>query len=259
MELIDYIDNYIWLVDEAITVYGSYKVINYGMQNLSYIQDLQDKIQRGHVINIERELIKDFPDAAILKRRLDFLEMKLDGHLIEFEEGEGNDFLGDSFEREKFFIEKLGEKDGVEYALRLHFILSWLNDDRIRLLNMIDRLRCMDKKNDKSNNILLPAELDTDEAKSLFQEIKYCVQDGFLYSWTGTSSLFGYFVDIVSDTLNVRPSNGHIPWKIFKIAFQRSDSDIATAKQAVNDYRNKGLSEPEGFLDIKKACKKFCK
>ena len=39
MELIDYIDNYIWLVDEAITVYGSYKVINYGMQNLSYIQD----------------------------------------------------------------------------------------------------------------------------------------------------------------------------------------------------------------------------
>lgn len=169
MELIDYIDNYIWLVDEAITVYGSYKVINYGMQNLSYIQDLQDKIQRGHVINIERELIKDFPDTAILKRRLDFLEMKLDGHLIEFKEGEGNDFLGDSFEREKFFIEKLGEKDGVEYALRLHFILSWLNDDRICLLNMIDRLRHMDKKNDKSNNILLPVELDTDEAKKILQ------------------------------------------------------------------------------------------
>lgn len=146
MELIDYIDNYIRLVDEVIIVYGSYKVINYGIQNLSYIQDLQDKIQRGHVINIERELITDFPDASILKRRLDFLEMKLDGHLIEFEEGKGNDLLGDSFEREKFFIEKLGKKDGAEYALRLHFILSWLNDDRIRLLNMIDRLRCMDKK-----------------------------------------------------------------------------------------------------------------
>ena len=113
--------------------------------------------------------------------------------------------------------------------------------------------------NPQSECITLPKELNTDEAKSLLQKIKYCVPEGDLYRWTGTASLFGYFVDIVSDTLNVRPSNGHIPWKIFKIAFQRSDSDIATAKQAINDYRNKGLSEPEGFLGIKKVCKSHCK
>lgn len=110
-------------------------------------------------------------------------------------------------------------------------------------------------ENQQNEDITLPKELNTDEAKSLFQKIEYCATDGDLYRWTGTASLFGYFVDLVSDALNVRPSNGRIPWKIFKIAFQRSDSDIATAKQAINGYKQKGLSEPEGFLDIKNACK----
>ena len=179
MELFDYIDNYIRLVDEAIILYDSYKVINYGIQNLSYIQNLQGKIQRGHVLNIERELIKDFPDEAILKRRLYFLKMKLDGHLIEFEAGKGNDFLGDNFEREKFFTGELGPKDGAEYALRLHFILSWLNNDRIFLIDMFNRLTGDSNNNNISTT--LPKELDTEDAKSLFNEVEYCVPDGNLY------------------------------------------------------------------------------
>lgn len=104
----------------------------------------------------------------------------------------------------------------------------------------------------------LPEKLDTKEAKALFQKIidlDHCVSDGNVYKWTGTPSLFGYFVDVASDFLNVRPSNNRLPWKIFKIAFQCSDKDISTAKQAVNDYKNKELSEPEGFLDIKNLCK----
>ena len=167
MELFDYIDNYIRLVEEAIILYDSYKVINYGIQNLSYIQNLQGKIQRGHVLNIERELIKDFPDEAILKRRLYFLKMKLDGHLIEFEAGKGNDFLGDNFEREKFFTGELGPKDGAEYALRLHFILSWLNNDRIFLIDMFNRLTGDSNNNNISTT--LPKKLDNDKAKSILQ------------------------------------------------------------------------------------------
>lgn len=106
--------------------------------------------------------------------------------------------------------------------------------------------------------ITLPIELDTNKAKTLFQQITdlgYCASDGNLYRWTGTPSLFGYFVDVVSDFLNVRPSNGRLPWKLFKPAFQCSETDLATAKQAVNDYRNKNQSEPEGFLPIKNLCK----
>lgn len=115
------------------------------------------------------------------------------------------------------------------------------------------------KDQEDAKDVSLPAELNTDEAKFLFQKIEYCVPDGDLYRWTGTASLFGYFVDLASNKLNVRPSNDRIPWKIFKIAFQRSDSDIATAKQAVNDYKKKGLSEPEGFLEIKRTFKKIYK
>lgn len=106
--------------------------------------------------------------------------------------------------------------------------------------------------------ITLPIELDTDKAKVLFQQIialGYCISDGNLYRWTGTPSLFGYFVDVVSDFLNVRPSNGRLPWKLFKPVFQCSETDLATAKQAVNDYKNKNQSEPEGFLSIKNICK----
>ncbi len=99
----------------------------------------------------------------------------------------------------------------------------------------------------------LPPKLDNEEARKAFEMVTYCQRDNELYIWTGTSSLFGYFVDKASDKLGVRPSNDRIPWKIFQQAFQCSDTDIATAKQAVNDYKNKGISEPEGFLEIKKS------
>ena len=109
-----------------------------------------------------------------------------------------------------------------------------------------------------SDNKKLPKELNTDNVKKLFNkaiEAGLCVADGELYEWKDKPSLFGYFVDVVSDFLNVRPSNSRLPWKIFKEAFKRSDKDVATAKQAVNDYKNKNQSEPEGFLIVKKLCK----
>lgn len=106
-----------------------------------------------------------------------------------------------------------------------------------------------------SRSLALPIQLDTEEAKSLFGKIKYCVKDGDLYKWNGSPSLFGYFVDKTSDILNVRQSNNRLPWKIYKEAFQCSEKDISTARQAVNGYKNKMLSEPDGFLDIKNACR----
>lgn len=114
------------------------------------------------------------------------------------------------------------------------------------------------QKEKEQCSFTFPKELDTVEAKGLFQKIidlGVCVHDGNLYKWKGTPSLFGYFVDVGSNYLNVRQSNGRIPWKLFQPVFQCSDTDISTAKQAVNGYKNKNLSEPEGFLDIKKICR----
>lgn len=96
--------------------------------------------------------------------------------------------------------------------------------------------------------------LNTNRAKEIFSKIKYCNQDGDLYRWTGTTALFGYMVDIVSDKLRIRPSNNRIPWKYFKPLFQMTDKDIETARQAVNDYSQKELPKPEGFEEIIKAC-----
>ena len=62
-------------------------------------------------------------------------------------------------------------------------------------------------------------------------------------------------VNYTSDVLNVRQSNDRLPWKIYKEAFQCSKKDISTARQAVNGYKNKSLPEPDGFLDIKNACR----
>lgn len=112
--------------------------------------------------------------------------------------------------------------------------------------------RALGKSPNKNVSTVLPNELNTEEAKNLFSKIKWCSKDGNLYKWTGTKSLFGYFVDKTSDYLGIRPSNNRIPWDIYRRAFQFEDT--RTAKQAVNDYRNKGLSEPEGFWEIKKLC-----
>jgi len=109
-----------------------------------------------------------------------------------------------------------------------------------------------------NKNISLPNELDTDDAKTLFQKFidkGLCEADGSLYKWKRSPSLFGYFVDEVSKKLDVRPSSDRIPWKIFKEAFQCSIKTINTARQAVNDYKNKELSKPENYLDVKNLCK----
>lgn len=109
-----------------------------------------------------------------------------------------------------------------------------------------------------SKNVGIPDALNTDKAKSIFKELEKLgfmkIANGTL-KWLGTNSLFGYFADRASDKLNMRPSNDRIPWEIFKKAFNLDEGSISTAKQAVNSYRNKGLSEPEGFLDIKKVIK----
>ena len=106
----------------------------------------------------------------------------------------------------------------------------------------------------------MPKELDTKEARDLFEKTAkfgYCTKDGSLYRWIGTLALLGYFVDKASEYLKIRSSNNRIPWKIFKEAFQCEETDIATAKSAVNDYKNKTFNYPIGYDDIEMICKKI--
>lgn len=106
-----------------------------------------------------------------------------------------------------------------------------------------------------NTNATLNKILNSSEAERLFQRIPNIEKCGDFYKWIGTKALFGYFVDKTSEYLNLRPSNNRIPWSIYKEAFNLSDKDISTAKQFINDYRNKNCNEPEGFEAIKLVCK----
>ncbi len=96
----------------------------------------------------------------------------------------------------------------------------------------------------------MPKELDSDEARGLFDKTPYCRRDGNLYRWTGTVALFGYFVESANTRLDLRPSSDRTQWEPFKVAFQMQSKDIRTARQAVNDYKNKGLNRPDGWTEI---------
>ena len=222
--------------------------------------DKPNKI-RNHISKILKEL-DDIPVWGLLLQIL-----LLQGLIKWFEDVDLKD--GDSGYKEAcILVQWIGQQLMKKEVLFCFF--QWGEEDKKKLEPFCDYLYSTEigkivqehifhKDQEDAKHVSLPAELDTDEAKSLFQKIKYCVQDGSLYRWTGTASLFGYFVDLASEKLNVRPWNNRIPWKIFKTAFQCNESDISTAKQAVNDYKNKRLSEPEGFLEIKETCKKICK
>lgn len=101
-------------------------------------------------------------------------------------------------------------------------------------------------------------ELETDEAKRVFSKTlsKGLIKvDGNKYKWNDSASLYGYFVDKTSDFLNIRHSNNRIPWKKYGTIITNHSEILTTAKQAVNDYKNKELPPPEGDDIVNGICK----
>lgn len=145
------IDDYVGLVNEATTLYNSFEVVSY-CRGIEYIKDLQKRVQGFPIQNIENELINDTPNTGTLQRRLDFVEMKLENKLIEFEEGDKGDFLNDNRVREQFFIEKMGREVGMEYTIRLASILEWLASDSTKIIKLIDKLRSLGNSNPQQVN-----------------------------------------------------------------------------------------------------------
>ena len=137
------IDRYITLANEVISLYETYQVRNYTIDGLGYIEQLQRDVQEFNPQDIESELTGDYPDAVTLQRRLGFVEMKLDGYLIDCPISD-NDWLGDGGARCKHLVAKLGQEIGMEYVIRLHSILEFLNYDSRVIVGMIERLRNMD-------------------------------------------------------------------------------------------------------------------
>ena len=104
----------------------------------------------------------------------------------------------------------------------------------------------------------IPQEFVTDKAIKLFGralEKGLIINDGDKYKWNDTASLYGYFVDKTSDFLNLRYSNNRLPWKKYGGIITNHSQLLMTARQAVNDYKNKELPPPEGDDKVNDICR----
>ena len=182
-----------------------------------------------------RELVKEIvddtlTDSEILKYCNDFEVEVLKELLLEL-----------SFE--EIACERVGD---LNNAQKLHndynLICKYFNMDYWKVA------KCLNPEpqqvQQEQEKILLPEKLIT------FFEITVnkglMEKDGNKYKWINTNSLYGYFVDKVSDKLNLKSSSNRIRWKLFEGIVTNHKSMLPTAKQAVNDYKNKSLNPPEG-------------
>ncbi len=110
---------------------------------------------------------------------------------------------------------------------------------------------------DDDNELDLPGELNTDNAKIIFDRAiagGFMQQNGNLYKWIGQKNEFAKFVELSSEALKIRPCNGNIPWRHYKLAFSMSDRDITSARTARNDYSDDKRSIPDKTDELIEIC-----
>lgn len=103
--------------------------------------------------------------------------------------------------------------------------------------------------NSRLNKKYIPAELKSDEAKLIIEElikqdlitplghhtgVEFVIQT---YRWDGTGALFGYFVDRMNYQLELADSGGRINWKPFKHAFSNYEEKEKRARDTVSYYK----------------------
>lgn len=137
-------------------------------------------------------------------------------------------------------------------------IYIWNKERKEALIKLRDGKRTEPEQTAPEPKQTKPEVLNNDKAKELFKRAisKGLIStDGDKYKWNDTASLYGYFVDKTSDFLNIRPSNNRVPWIKYKEIISNHSELLATAKQAVNDYKNKELNPPEGDDKVNDICR----
>ena len=137
-------------------------------------------------------------------------------------------------------------------------VYIWNKERKRLLMELRDKFVSLQPQSLNPEPQQVAKEFESDEAKYLFERAitKGLVSmDGDKYRWNDTASLYGYFVDKTSSYLNIRPSNERIPWKKYKAIIINHTKLLATAKQAVNDYKNKEVPPPEGDDKVNDICK----
>ena len=137
-------------------------------------------------------------------------------------------------------------------------VYIWNKERKRVLMELRDKFISQQPQSINPEPQQIPQVFTTDKAKCLFESaiVKGLVSlEGEKYRWNDTASLYGYFVDKTSNYLDIRPSNNRIPWKKYEVIVTNHTDLLATAKQAVNDYKNKELPPPEGDDKVNDICK----
>lgn len=220
------------------------------MPDIAVIQTMISKVVELSAVRVQTEVLgNDDPDKRlyaykdICKYYLHIAiqsEMQYDNIWFDVEAISGR------LAKEKLY----GEQKINFYLEQLATLQAYILDKALQLQEVFARI---EGKEPEAKPFEYPMELQTDDALKIFElsvAKGLMVKDGERYKWQETRALYGYFVDKVSKKLDVRPSSDRIPWKLFSTIITNHDELVSTARQAVNDYKNKELSRPEGFLII---------
>ena len=103
----------------------------------------------------------------------------------------------------------------------------------------------LDELTSRLNRKYIPAELKSEEAKLIIDELiknDLITPLGYnsvlqFYRWEGTGALFGYFVDKMNFQLELADSGGRLNWKIFRCAFGNYEEKEKRARDTVSFYK----------------------
>ncbi len=219
---------------------------------------------------IKDELIGDAPDKETLKRRLAYIDFELIHNLPEpdtyFHIYDEAFYNIDNKELVEALTKVNGENWAFSIVQQLNNAAVWANIRIKATWQMLENLK--EYAGYEQTTIHQPEtppepqqvlkDFVTDEAKQMFSKAldkRLVSVDGEKYRWEDTASLYGYFVDMTSNYLNIRNSNDRIPWKKYEAIITNHTCLLATAKQAVNDYKNKELNPPEGDDKVNDICR----
>lgn len=74
--------------------------------------------------------------------------------------------------------------------------------------------------------------------------------EGPQYLWKAEKGLYGYFVDIVTECLEMRSDSNKIPWYKFKDIIVNHDKILRSARDRVSKYNAELLPKPNGYRVI---------
>ena len=228
------------------------------LRNHSYFKDYKDWVD-GDNINIDADSLSN----SYFKERFETFKnnIKPSKRKKGWENKAYTEFCQKHFAEEKQFwaeckvwAECLGKEQKTLSIEQVNGCITWNAEEIKDMAEYIETYlhwaqeQCNEhiQASTKEENPLEPL---ADEVRMIFNN---AVNEGLMekagekYEWVKTASLYGYFIEQISDNCNLKHSNGRIQWKYFDAYVINQNSILSTAKQAVNDYRNKGLNPPEG-------------